>query len=121
MEGLRLVAVDTISGWTAQYKDAREQQTEREEKEMKYEMKRTEADPFDLMCSDCEVHYIEYWEAVTEEELREEHGYLVIEDKYIPDIQKEIMKEECGWEETETDFDKWLEKSIADGWIRRVA
>lgn len=110
----------TISGQLVQYQDVHNHK-EREEKEMKYEVKRMTADPFDLMCSDCEVHYIEYWEVITEEELREMHSYMVIEDKYIPDIQKEIMKEECGWEETETDFGKWLEEQIEEEWIRRVA
>lgn len=85
-----------------------------------YEMKRECADPFDLMCSDCPVTYIEYWERVTLDELKEDHSYLVIADKYIPEQHIDCMKEEFDWQPTPEDFDEWLHKSIEDGYIRIV-
>ena len=80
----------------------------------RYEVKREMADPFDLMCSDCDVHYIECFEEVTVEELKEEHAYMVIEDKWMPENQKQAMADELGWETTEPDFNKWLEQCIAE-------
>lgn len=87
----------------------------------RYEVKREAADPFDLMCSDCEVHYIEYFEEISEEELWEEHSYMVAEDGWIPDRQKQIMAEEFGWEPTNPNFDEWLEQCIAEGYVKEVA
>ena len=86
----------------------------------RYEVKREMADPFDLMCSDCEVHYIECFEEITEEELREEHSYMVAEDGWLPEFQKAVMAEEFGWEPTNPDFDQWLQESIAEGYVREV-
>ena len=88
---------------------------------MAYQVKREAADPFDIMCDDCPVHYIEYFEDVTEDELREDHSYMVAEDKWVPEEQKQAMAEEFGWEPTEPDFDKWLERCIAEGYVRVVA
>ena len=88
---------------------------------MTYEVKREAADPFDLMCSDCEVHYIEYFEEITEDELRDEHAYCVIEDKYMQEWEKEAMAEQFGWTPTEPDFNKWLQQCIASGYLREVA
>ena len=90
-------------------------------KNEKYQMKRECADPFDLMCSDCEVHYIESWEDVTVEELREDHSYMVAEDEWLPENQKEVMNEEFGWKPTEKDFNKWLKQNIIEGNIKVVA
>lgn len=38
---------------------------------MKYQIFAQILDPFDLTCSDCEVHVIEYYEDISLEELRE--------------------------------------------------
>lgn len=86
-------------------------------KNEKYQMKRECADPFDLMCSDCEVHYIESWEDVTIDELKEDHSYLLVSDKWVQGWEKE----EFGWEPTEPDFNKWLKKEVVNGNIKVVA
>lgn len=88
---------------------------------MRYEVKKIDKDPFDLMCGDCPVHEFEYWETVTEEELRNDHASMVIEDKYIPERDREALKDEYGWEPVEEDFNEWLEHNIREGYIRRVA
>lgn len=87
---------------------------------MRYEVKKIDMDPFDLMCGECPVHELEYWEAVTEEELLEQHAEMIIADKYIPERDREALKDEYGWEPAEEDFNEWLEHSIRDGYIRRV-
>lgn len=88
---------------------------------MTYEMKREAADPFDIMCSDCEIHYIEYWEKVEEKELREIHSYNLIDDQYIRENEKEAMIEEFGWQPTPESFDEWLRQEIESGNVREIA
>lgn len=88
---------------------------------MQYEQARIYTDAFDIMCGECQEHEYTVWEKVSEEELHELHDYLVIEDKHLPEFQKKIMEEEGYYESVETDFNEWLEHSIRDGYIRRVA
>lgn len=83
-----------------------------------YEMKSYKPDPFDLMCSDCEVNYIPCFEKVTEEDLREEHHYMVLQDMYEMDYGNGSTPEE--WKPTEPDFEKWLQQSIENGEIRVI-
>lgn len=85
-----------------------------------YEVKRESADPFDIMCSDCEIHYIECWEQVSEEELREDHLYDLGADSCIPENEKKVMAEEFGWTPAPEDFNEWLAQAIADGYVREV-
>lgn len=51
---------------------------------MKYEIMTSMPDPFDLMCSDCEVHYIECWEDITIEELHQLHDEQMTDDTNTP-------------------------------------
>lgn len=85
---------------------------------MRYEIKTSRPDPFDLMCSDREVHYIECWENITIEELRQLHSEQLAMDENTPDWVIEDMKKDGGWEPTIQNFDEWLRKSIEDGDIR---
>lgn len=80
---------------------------------MRYEIKIVEADPFDIMCSDCPVHEIEWWDNVSLEELRMLHKEQMELD--------EQMKDQADWELTPQDFDTWLHQSIKDGFIRIAA
>lgn len=68
-----------------------------------YEIKIVEPDPFDIMCSDCPVHDIAWWDGVDSEELRRIH------------------KEQMEYEPTNPDFDAWLRQAIEEGWIRIAA
>lgn len=88
---------------------------------MKYEMKVFETDPFDIMCGECQEHEIEYWAPVTEEELRNDHDYYVIADKWVPEREKADLIADGMWAPTEPDFDKWLAEMIREGYIREVA
>ncbi len=88
---------------------------------MKYEIKTSKPDPFDLMCGDCEVHDIECWEDTTIEELRQLHAEQMADDANTPDWEIEEMKADGGWEPTIPDFEGWLRKAIADGYIRAKA
>ena len=83
-----------------------------------YEMMRTAIDPFDLACSDCELHEIQWFEKITEEELREAHAYELDLDKYMPDFQKDILIAEGNWYPTHESFDEWLKDNIDKGYIR---
>lgn len=83
-----------------------------------YMVKYEKADPFDLMCSDCPVNYIECFEEMSELELREEHTQMIGEDAAIPDWERERMADQFGWTPTNPDFDKWLEECIAEGHIK---
>lgn len=85
---------------------------------MKYEIKTSRPDPFDLACSDCEIHYIDCWEDITLEELRQLHAEQVEMDDHLPDWASDEMAEEYEWKPTIRDFDEWLRKSIEDGDIR---
>lgn len=85
---------------------------------MTYEVKREAADPFSLMCSDCPVDYIEYWEEATEEELHEEHQWQCGADYSMPEWEQKRLAEQFGWEPTPADFNDWLAQAMADGYIR---
>lgn len=85
---------------------------------MKYQIRREAADPFDLMCSDCPVTYITWYEDITEEELRDLHDEQVSMDEWLPDFQKQIMIEEGQWYPTEKNFKKWLWQSIKQGYVK---
>lgn len=87
---------------------------------MKYQIKRFGDDPFDIMCSDCEVHEIWWWEDATLEDLHSTHAEELETDASIPDWAAEEMREE-GWKPTATDFDEWLKQNIKDGYIRIAA
>lgn len=86
-----------------------------------YNVKRFASDPFDVMCSDCPVHEIEYFEQVSEEQLREDHLYMLGVDASIPDWERGMMEADGTWEPTEPDFDKWLEQCITEGYIQAIA
>ena len=87
----------------------------------KYEIKASRPDPFDLMCSDCEVHYMECWEDITIEELHQLHDEQMADDVNTPDWEIEELKANGNWEPTIPDFEKWLRQAIADGYIRAKA
>ena len=87
---------------------------------MKYQVRREAVDPFDLMCSDCQISYITYYEDTTEEELHSMHREELDMDEYLPEFQKQIMIEEGMWYPTEQNFKKWLWQSIKQGYIRIV-
>lgn len=86
----------------------------------KYEIKRFGDDPFDIMCGDCPVHEIEWWEEATLEDLRNTHAEELEMDASIPDWMAKEMREE-GWKPTATDFGEWLKQNIKDGYIRVAA
>lgn len=88
---------------------------------MKYEIMTSMPDPFDLMCSDCEVHYIECWEDITIEELHQLHDEQMTDDTNTPDWEIEEMKAHGEWKPTIHDFEMWLRQAIADGCIRAKA
>lgn len=69
---------------------------------MKYEIMVYGSDPFDIMCGDCPVHEISWWEEITLDELHDRYDEEVSEDATIPA------------------FDDWLAKNITDGYIRTV-
>ncbi len=85
---------------------------------MKYQIRREEADPFCLMCSDCPVDYIVWYENTTEEELRDLHSEELAMDEYLPDFQKQIMMEDGQWYPTEKNFKKWLWQCIKSGYVK---
>lgn len=85
---------------------------------MKYEIKRFGDDPFDIMCSDCPVHQIEWWEGVTLEELRNAHAEEMEMDAAIPDWMVKEMQEMGEWNPANPDFGEWLKQSIAAGYVR---
>ena len=85
---------------------------------MRYQVRREAADPFDLMCSDCPINYMTWYEDATEEELRDMHSEQLNADEWIPEFQKQIMLEEGMWYPTEKDFKKWIWQSIKMGYIR---
>ena len=88
---------------------------------MKYEIKTSMPDPFDLACSDCEVHYMECWEEISVEELRQLHAEQLADDANTPDWEIEEMKANGGWNPTIPDFEMWLRQGILDGCIRTKA
>lgn len=87
----------------------------------RYEMKQYASDPFDVMCGDCPVHEIEYWQEVTEDELKEEHLYQLGADASMPDFEREMMQAEGNWWPTPEKYEDWLAECIKDGCIREVA
>lgn len=88
----------------------------------RYEIKRFGNDPFDMMCSDCPVHEIWWWEGATLEELHNIHDEQVAMDETIPEWAiHEWQDQGDEWKPTNPDFDAWLKESIAEGYIREVA
>lgn len=87
---------------------------------MRYEILRTETDPFDMMCGDCEMHEIEYWEEISLDELHQHHIECVEADKNTPDFAKEEYEAMFGdkWEDTPEDFEEFLKSAISSGYIR---
>lgn len=85
---------------------------------MKYQIRREEADPFDLMCSDCPITYNVWYEDISEEKLQDMHNEQLDMDRWLPDFQKQIMIEEDMWYPTEENFKKWLWQSIKQGLVR---
>lgn len=84
----------------------------------KYQIKRYSADPFDIMCGDCPVHEIEWWEDSTPEDLRNAHSEELEMDAATPDWMVEEMQNMGEWNPANPDFDKWLKQRIEDGHIR---
>lgn len=90
---------------------------------MKYEIKRYAADPLDVMCSDCPVHEIEYFEGASMEELHQIHKEFIELDESTPDFAKADYEHMTGekWEATPADFGEFLKNEIANGNIREIA
>lgn len=90
---------------------------------MKYEVISYASDPFDIMCSDCPVHEIEYWTEASLEELHQFHKECMEVDEYTPDFEKEEYEAMTGekWRNTPADFKEFLKEEIASGHIREVA
>lgn len=84
---------------------------------MLYKIKCSGPDPFDLMCSDCSEHEIEWWEDITLEKLRDTHDEQVMMDKATPDWMIQEMQEQGIWNPTNPNFEAWLEQSIVEGYI----
>lgn len=88
---------------------------------MKYEIKRFGSDPFDVMCSDCPVHEIEWWESVTLDDLHTQHEYELAADASLPGWLVQEMRA-CGeWNPTPLDFGEWLRQNIAEDHVRVAA
>ncbi len=85
---------------------------------MLYEIKCFGADPFDVMCGDCPVNEIEWWEGTTLEELHSLHDEQMAMDAATPDWEVREMQEQGEWNPTSPDFDAWLEQSITNGYVR---
>lgn len=85
---------------------------------MKYEIKVSGSDPFDIMCSDCPVHEIEWWENATLEDLHDAHNEELAEDAAMPDWMAEEMKAQSEWHPAPHSFDEWLKERIEEGYIR---
>lgn len=88
---------------------------------MKYEIKRSGSDPFDIMCGDCPEHTIEWWEEATLEDLHNAHNEELDADASMPDCVVKEMQEQGEWNPTPADFDEWLKQSIASGYVRVAA
>ena len=88
---------------------------------MTYEIKRIGADPFDIMCSDCPVQEIEWWESATLEDLHNAHAEELKMDAAMPDWMIEEMQEQGEWHPASPDFDEWLKRCIEEGYIRTAA
>lgn len=88
---------------------------------MKYEIKRFGSDPFDIMCSDCEVHKIWWWEDATLEDLHSTHTEELEMDASTPDWMIEEMQEQGEWHPASHDFDEWLRQNIKASYIRATA
>lgn len=87
---------------------------------MKFEIKVSGADPFDIMCSDCPVHEIEWWESATLENLHDAHAEELEMYEALPDwVRNEMLAE--GWRPMPADFDEWLKQSMANGYVRFAA
>lgn len=87
---------------------------------MKYEIKVFGADPFDIMCGDCPVHEIWWWESVTLEGLHDAHNEELSADASLPDRVVEEMQAQGEWHPAPHDFDEWLKERIEEGYIRAV-
>ncbi len=87
---------------------------------VKYEIKRIEVDPFDIMCGDCPEHEIEWWENATLENLHDVHAEELAMDEALPDWARDEMLAD-GWYPTPRSFDEWLKQSMASGYVRLAA
>lgn len=115
----QVAETEAIVGADAEAVSAQSEEVQ-EEETMRYEIKRTEVDPFDIMCGDCPEHEIEWWEPATLEELHEVHAEELADDTAIPDWARDEMLAE-GWRPTTPSFDEWLKQSITDGYVRLAA
>lgn len=88
---------------------------------MTYEIKCFGVDPFDMMCSDCPVHEIEWWEYTTLENLRNVHADELEMDAAMPDWMVKEMQGQGAWHPANPNFDEWLKQSIAVGYVRTAA
>ncbi len=88
---------------------------------MAYEVKKYGSDPFDIMCSDCPVHEIEWWEGATLDDLHGTHAEELEMDAATPDWMIEEMQEQGEWHPATPDFDEWLKEQIENGYVRTVA
>lgn len=88
---------------------------------MKYQVKRVEIDPFCIMCGEGPMDEIEYWEDITEEELREMHEYDVSAQKWIPEQEKLDLVEDGLLVIVSENYSEWLQQGVADGYIRMTA
>lgn len=93
----------------------------KEENTVKYEVKCSGSDPFDIMCSDCPVHEIEWWEEATMEDLRNVHAEELEMDAATPDWAVKDMREQGLWNPTNPDFKEWLKERIVSGYVRIAA
>lgn len=88
---------------------------------MKYEFKVFGDDPFDIMCGDCPVHEIWWWENVTLEDLHDAYAEELAADASTPDWMVKEMQAKGEWNPAPKSFDEWLKKRIEEGYIRTVA
>lgn len=93
---------------------------EAREETVRYEIKRIEVDPFDIMCGDCPEHEIEWWEPTTLENLHDVHVEALEMDEAMPDWARDEMLAD-GWCPTPRSFDEWLKQSMPSGYVRLAA
>lgn len=88
---------------------------------MKYEIKRFESDPFDIMCGEGPVHEIEWWEEATLEDLHNAHAEELEMDEATPAWMVEEMQEQGEWHPANPNFNEWLKEQIERGYVRTTA
>ncbi|MCM1222128.1 MAG: hypothetical protein NC548_47425 [Lachnospiraceae bacterium] len=86
---------------------------------VKYQIKVTEVDPFDIMCGECVEHEVTYYQDITLEELREQHQAEMLADGWMTPDDIEIFKQVNGYDYpmTNPDFEAWLQKYIDVGYV----